>query len=59
MKVVLAINFFMRAVIVKCVIADPKIPASGFDVIIATTIGRDDILPSGILVLWGPGWEYT
>jgi hypothetical protein len=31
--------------------ADSKMPASGFDVIIATTIGRDDILPSGILVL--------
>jgi hypothetical protein len=38
--------------------ADWKIPASGFDVIIATTIGRDEILPSGILVLRWPGWEY-
>jgi hypothetical protein len=33
-------------------------PASSFDVIIATTVGRDDILPSGILVLWVPGWEH-
>jgi hypothetical protein len=31
--------------------ADPKMPASGFDVIIVTTMGRDEILPSGILVL--------
>jgi hypothetical protein len=36
---------------VMAVIGDPKIPASGFDVIFATTLGRDDILPSGILVL--------
>jgi hypothetical protein len=23
------------------------------------TVGRDDLLPSGILVLWIPGWEHT
>jgi hypothetical protein len=40
-------------------IADPKTPASSSDVILATTIGRDDFLPSGILVLWVPGWEHT
>jgi hypothetical protein len=25
---------------------------------VATTVGRD-LLPSGILVLWIPGWEHT
>jgi hypothetical protein len=40
-------------------IADPKTPASSFDVILAKTVGRDDLLPSGILVLWVPGWEHT
>jgi hypothetical protein len=40
-------------------IADPKTPASSSDGILAATIGRDDLLPSGILVLWVPGWEHT
>jgi hypothetical protein len=31
--------------------ADLKLPASGFDVINSRTTGRDNILPSGILVL--------
>jgi hypothetical protein len=31
--------------------ADPKIPASDIDIIFATTIGRNEILSSGILVL--------
>jgi hypothetical protein len=26
---------------------------------LAATVGRDDLLPSGILVLWIPGWEHT
>jgi hypothetical protein len=31
--------------------ADPTIAASDFDVIFATTIGRNEVLSSGILVL--------
>jgi hypothetical protein len=40
-------------------IADPKTPPSSSDVILATTAGRNDLFPSGILVLWIPGWEHT
>jgi hypothetical protein len=43
------VQFMRETLFVMCHIADPKIPTSGFDVIFATTIGRDDILPSGIL----------
>jgi hypothetical protein len=40
-------------------IVDPKTQASSFDVTLATTVGRNDLLPSGILVLCIPGWEDT
>jgi hypothetical protein len=39
--------------------ADPKIAASDFDIIFATTIGRNEVLSSGILVLQWAGWECT
>jgi hypothetical protein len=43
-------NITQRNILLYNTAADPKIPASDFDITFATYIGRNEVLSSGILV---------